>query len=181
MERKEFIELLDEVCSYATGLYVEKSVCPPKFSLKMVDAELIKQSKNWPDTSQSKEGYGNWDWDAIWWPNRYKKDRFCIAMCEEQGVSALFYGRILRSTSEVKLEFVQRNSDALTIKGIVTPVAVTFAAVLAIAMDMEKVVVCNPAPKVVQHYSNHMNGIATMVYRKTVVIAMSARAKDLIG
>jgi len=181
MDREEFTELLDEACSYAVDLYSQKAAYVPSFSLRRVDAEIIKQSKTWPNTTHLKDGYGNWDWQDIWWPNRYKKERFFIAMCEGQNVSALFCGRVLHSASEVRLEYVQRNANALKVKGVVTPVAVTFAAALAVAMEMESVVICDPAPKIVQHYNDHMNGIATMKYKKDVVTAISARAESLIG
>ena len=181
MDREEFIELLDEACSYAVDFYSHKAVYVPSFSLRRVDAEIIKQSKHWPNTTHLKDGYGNWDWQKLWWPNRYKKERFFIAMCEEQNVSALFCGRVLHSASEVTLEYVQRNANALSVKGVVTPVAVTFAAALAVAMEMESVVICDPAPKIVQHYNGHMNGIATMKYKDDVVIAISAKAESLIG
>jgi len=181
MERGEFIELLDEACNYAVDLYSQKAAYVPSFSLRRVDADIIKQSKAWPNTAHLKGGYGNWDWEKIWWPNRYKKERFFIAMCEGKNVSALFCGRVLHSTSEVTLEYVQRNANALNVKGGVTPVAVTFAAALAVAMEMESVVICDPAPKIVQHYNDHMNGIATMKYKDDVVIAISAKTESLIG
>lgn len=76
---------------------------------------------------------------------------------------------------------MQRNADAINVKGVVTPVAVTFAAALAIATEMESVVICDPAPKIVQHYNVHMKGIATMKYKKNVVTAISAKAEGIIG
>jgi len=181
MNQKELAELQDEVCAYTVDLYRQSVASSPSFSLMRANAALIKQSGNWPDTTQLKDGYGNWNWEELWWPNRFKKEFFCIAMCDDENVDALFCGKIISSTSEVRLEYVQRNANAVKMKGIVTPVAVTFAAAFAISMDIESVVVCDPAPKIVTHYSEHMSGIVSIAYKNNVVKSISARAQDIIG
>ncbi|CAI2015951.1 Uncharacterised protein [Serratia liquefaciens] len=181
MKVSDFKNLLDEVCVYTVDLYKKNNVFSPDFTLKRADASLIKQSKFWPDTTQEKDGYGGWDWDGIWWPSRYKKERFCIALCQGEVVSALFSGKVQNSSSEVRLEYIQRSASAGGVKGIVTPVAITFAAVLAHSLSVENVVVSNPAPLVVQHYVTHMRGSVSLSYQRQVVTAISVKAQDVIS
>lgn len=82
MDRKEFTELLSEICDYAVDLYSQRWSRAPSFSLKIVNQDLIKQSTAWPDTSYLKDGYGGWDWQKIWRPKRYDSNHFFIALCE---------------------------------------------------------------------------------------------------
>lgn len=174
-------EVLEGVCDYSVDLYAKNNINSPVFTLKIADATLVGQSRYWPYTAQEKGGYGGWDWEKIFFSGRYKKDDFCIALCQGNGVSALFSGKVHHSSSEVRLEYIQRNASAGGVKGIVTPVAITFAAVLGYTLNVENVVISNPAPVIVQHYANHMKGLANFTYQRHFVTAISVKTQDIIG
>ncbi|ROR03372.1 hypothetical protein EC836_1161 [Erwinia sp. JUb26] len=186
MNKLEFNGLLSDIGPLAADAYSqEMTVLFPGTILPVLSFEVCKvqhygKAGSWPDTSAQKDGYGGWSWEEIYHKSKYSPEKFVIAVSSNGVFSGLFSGKLLET--EVELQFVQRDIRCNSLKGFMIPASITYSAILGQVMGRDVLSVCEPAPDIVERYTESMKGDVTFTFgQKGEVIRMSVPVDEVVS
>ncbi|KJF86552.1 hypothetical protein [Photobacterium leiognathi] len=135
--------------------------------------EDTEDAANWPDVTNQKDGYGNMDWKKIYDNQRNKSKHFMLSVHSSenhQNLAMLFAGHVSANDDDgscVSLDYIERNSEAVELKGYAIVLAIKFAYVLAELISFKRVKVNNPARGLGSIYQKEMPNSEWVQYGKT--------------
>lgn len=137
--------------------------------------EDTEEAANWPDVTNQKDGYGNMDWKKIYDQQKSRSSRFMFSVhsCSSEGhqnLAMLFAGHISANDDDgscVSLDYIERSSEAVDLKGYAIVLAIKFAYMLAELLSFKRVKVNNPAKGLGLIYQKEMPNSEWVRYGKT--------------
>lgn len=186
MNKLEFNGLLSDIGPLAADAYSQEmtvlfpGTVLPVLSFEVCNVQHYGKAESWPDTSAQKDGYGGWSWEEIYHKSKYSPEKFVIAVSSNGVFSGLFSGKLLET--EVELQFVQRDIRCNSLKGFMIPASITYSAILGQVMGRDVLSVCEPAPDIVERYTESMKGDVTFTFgQKGEVIRMSVPVDEIVS
>lgn len=186
MNKLEFNGLLSDIGPLAADAYSQEmtvlfpGTVLPVLSFEVCNVQHYVKAESWPDTSAQKDGYGGWSWEEIYHKSKYSPEKFVIAVSSNGVFSGLFSGKLLET--EVELQFVQRDIRFNSLKGFMIPASITYSAILGQVMGRDVLSVCEPAPDIVERYTESMKGDVTFTFgQKGEVIRMSVPVDEVVS
>ncbi|MCE4113223.1 MULTISPECIES: hypothetical protein [Yersinia pseudotuberculosis complex] len=186
MNKLEFNDVLSSIGPLAADAYSQDmtvllpSIVLPSLHFEVCTEQHFSRAESWPDTSAHKDGYGGWSWEDIYHKSKYSPKKFVIAVSSNGVFGGLFSGKLL--TTDVELQFVQRDIGCTSLKGFMIPASITYSAILGQVMSRDVLSVCEPAPDIVERYQKSMKGDVNFTFgQKGDVIRMSVPVDEVVS
>ena len=166
-----------EISNYAIQVYCQDfPAFSDRISIEKLSARSVAAISEWPDVADAKDGYGRWDWTAIYFDRR--KSKFINFSISLDGViEGVVSARI--EASNIAIEFIQRKGGSDAMKGRITPIAVLLSAVFAYTKELSTVSIDKPAPFIVDYYKTYLSGYSLELHGE-LVTKIITRVENII-
>lgn len=140
--RSKYLELFREVSSEVELTLLRKNI---DVSLRVINSDVLELwAKSW-EHKYDDQGRKVWDWKNVY---NKKFSRCCkrvdLAIYRNEELIGLAIGRISKSRTVVRLEYIQRSSSEKILKGHVLPIVILYYAGVAKRLRSSHLAIVNP-------------------------------------